>query len=82
MARKQSTDDDQLSRGEMLWQTDVALPGAMLIITMKGLSEWGTSLGASIFGCCAFGLGLLPYAFYSEWSEQVKAAIIGVVILP
>eukprot|EP01043_Picozoa_sp_COSAG02_P021189 COSAG02_NODE_1071_length_14802_cov_5.546419_1_plen_1063_part_00 len=80
--RARQTKDNAVSQGEMLWQTDVALPGALLIPMMKRVSEWGSSLGAAILGSCIFGIGLLPCAFHSEWAGQVKAAIVAVVFLP
>jgi hypothetical protein len=34
-----------ISQGEMLWQTEVSLPAAMLVSTMRQLSTWGAVTG-------------------------------------
>ena len=69
------------SEENVLWQAEVALPGAMLVETMFELSAWGSSMGAAIIGCWGFSLGLLPTAVYLDWTTGT-AVLILVAALP
>ena len=69
------------SEENVLWQAEVALPGAMLVETMFELSAWGNSMGAAIIGCWGFSLGLLPTAVYLDWTGGT-AVLMLVAALP
>jgi len=70
------------SQGEMLWQTEVSLPAAMLVSTMRQLSTWGQSLGAAVLCCTAFVIGLLPTANYHNWNNGLTSVIGVISMLP
>lgn len=55
---------DGVSRN-VIWQTEVSLPAAMLVETMRELSAWGTSMGAAIVGCWVAALCWLPVVYES-----------------
>ena len=70
------------SEENMLWQSEVSLPAAMLVETMFELSGWGNSMGAAIVGCWGFSLGMLPTALYSDWHAVGIASLVAVALLP
>jgi hypothetical protein len=73
LSRKQGK--HAISQGEMLWQTEVSLPAAMLVSTMRQLSTWGQSLGAAVLCCTAFVIGLLPTANYHNWNNGLTSVV-------
>lgn len=63
------------------WQREAALPGVLMVVTMKQLSEWGFGMGWALVFCLIFSLGLVPTAVATHsWATAVVAIL--TLVLP